>query len=270
MGNLDMTEIFASIKRILNSIPVWTVLFIYTFLIYINQGEQSLELILVMFIITILHLVLTANNTKVGIALVVFFGILTIINYAYVTESTVSSTQSKPEKITQFVKLPIYGNVMISRNFSDEETSIIMITAPRYTNGREYIEILNAGAEDHIPKKGFPFCGMESTIHSLKTYDIRNFLGEALINYPDLCGKKKSTSVNDEVSNVPATLPYSDTLTLIRDLTSAAKDCFNAKVALTVLDVTQSITLEKASELQSIVLKCETAKLNNEVNSISK
>lgn len=64
-------------------------------------------------------------------------------------------------------------------------------------------------------------------------------------------------------------LSYTGSIILIRDLRDSAKTCFNAKVALSNMDIEQEITMDEASKLRKIVLRCEKSKLDTEVNSIN-
>lgn len=205
---------------------------------------------------------------NISIAITVLFAIAIVVDAPNISTESEKDKEPKTVRAMYFAE---HGSIAVIDTFSDEEASILFSVATKYTKPVEFINIVNMAAINHKPKAGYPFCGMEMTIAGLNTYDIKNFLAAALPRYPNLCGVKQaleSDTVNIVAAKVPDVLSYSDTLTLIRDLKSAANQCFKAKVSLTALDLKNDITTEQAITLRRIVMECERNALDIEVNKV--
>lgn len=187
----------------------------------------------------------------------------------------VNTTQDIPVKQESHmnyidIQVPGYGTALIRNVFSAEEKAIIASVATKYGDKKGFINILNVGSEDHKPRKGFPFCDMQGVVAGLDGFDAENYLKNALFAFPYMCARAdlERDAGNNTSPSGPKLLPYSESITLIRDLTNSANTCFKAKVALTALDLDKDITNESAKNLRSIVLSCEKDKLSNEINKI--
>ena len=217
-------------------------------------------------------------HQKENILADIFNGIMMVL--ALMTVLNCTDTQPIPDTYTATtelkpaytdLKVPSYGTVLIRNVFSAEEKAIIATVATKYADRKGFIEILNIGSEGHKPTQGYPFCDMQTVIAGLDGFDAKNFLKESLPSYPYICDR---LDINKTSEIIPSTnaelkvLPYSESITLIRDLTSAANNCFKAKVALTALDLDKDITFDSAKNLRSIVMTCEKDKLNTEINKI--